>query len=241
MALLVAALLLPLVALGGDIRIVEVKGTPAEVIKPNGTILPARVGDHLQQGTTVKTPQRSSVMFLLSNGALLALQSSSELLIQTFDAEPFQGDHSGTAATQSEKIPSRTDLRLDHGLLLIDSPSLHGKSRFHITTPLGGAGLRGTALFVLADPARSAIGVSSGNVLATDISGKTMGLLTGEATGLAASGFVPATPAELALINTIPAAFQSFRKTPRHSSTTPSARPTPTPPPKSRAGYRTVD
>jgi hypothetical protein len=82
-----AALLLPLVALGRDIRIIEVKGIPADVIKPNGTLLPARVGDHLQQGTTVKTPQRSSVMFLLSNGALLDLQSSSELLIQTFDAE----------------------------------------------------------------------------------------------------------------------------------------------------------
>ena len=224
----------------GEIQVFKASGLPAEIIRTNGTIIPARIGEFVSSGDCIKTPARSYLTLLLSNGALLGIQPSTELLIETFLANPF-GKTSGTLlASAQEPANSRTKLDLKNGLLFLNTPTLNQRSRFEITTPLGGAGVRGTEFFVLVEPSRTSVGVSEGLVLTTDRAGRTTLLQAGKAVGLSPSGFTPPLPSDLDLTAQTKAEFKNLQRQNRPNPNP--ASPTPiSPPPKSRAGYNLVD
>lgn len=224
----------------GEIQIFKASGLPAEIIRTNGTIIPARIGEYVANGDCVKTPARSYLTLLLSNGALLGIQPSTELLIETFLSNPFGKTPGTLLASAQEPANSRTKLDLKNGLLFLNTPTLNQRSRFEITTPLGGAGVRGTEFFVLAATSRAAVGVTQGLVLTTDRSGQTTLLPSGKAVSLSLDGFSPPSPSDLELLTQTRANFKNIRRQNPPDPNTP-APPAQTPAPKSRAGYNLVN
>ena len=94
----------------GDIRVIEVQGSPAVIVMADGNTPPIRVNDVIPPGSTVKTPADSSLKLLFANGAILILQPRSELKLTRFaskDALPMQ---TTTGHRPSELSKSHTDI-----------------------------------------------------------------------------------------------------------------------------------
>jgi hypothetical protein len=214
-----------------EIRIHEARGTPAEIVMPDGSKPQIRVDDVIPQGALVRTPKNSFLSLIFSNGALVLVKPLSEVLISRFTSEApmdFQSGAIGHAGAETSN--SSTRLNLKSGLIMLDIPRLKPRSEFEIVTPVGIAGIRGTRLFVMVQKDRGAIGVSAGRVLATSLVGETQALGPGQAVGLSTTGLVKPTVAEMSLIPEIEANFAA----------TPSPRGFRNPPPPRKTGQTTT-
>ena len=213
----------------GDIRVIEVQGSPAVIVMADGSTPPIRVNDAIPHGSTVKTPADSILKLLFANGAILILQPRSELKLTRFaskDALPMQ---TTTGHRPSELSKSHTDLNLQSGAVLLDVPPLKKESKFQVTTPLGSAAVRGTRFYVSIRKDRAAVGVAEGLVFTTSLLGHTQALAAGQAIGLTAKGLTRATASETSYIRNLDAAFGTTRQL---------LKPSPATTTKSRAGYQ---
>ena len=124
---------------------------------------------------------------------------------------------------------------------MLDIPRLKPDSHFQISTSLGIAGIRGTRLFVLLQKERAAIGVTTGRVLATSITGQTQSVDPGEAVVLTGSGFAAPGAVERNLLRELESTFGSSRsKSPVKPPVSTKAAPQ-TNAPQSRATYKTSE
>lgn len=238
-------LAMPLVAAlpeAGEVRIREARGNPAEVILPDGSKPVLRVDDAIPQGAVLKTPRNSFLSLLFSNGSLLDMKPLTELRVADFTSgEPIDFKKADSNRSGGEPCRSSSRLELKSGLIMLDIPKLKPDSHFQISTSLGIAGIRGTRLFVLSQNDRAAIGVASGRVLATSITGQNQSLDPGEAVVLTGSGFASPGAAERNLLRELETTFGSSRsQSPVEPppSTKPAA---PTNAPQSRATYKTSE
>jgi hypothetical protein len=213
----------------GDIRVIEVQGSPAVIVVADSSTPPIRVNDTIPPGSTVKTPADSRLKLLFANGAILILQPRSELKLTRFASKDYLPMQTTTTARPSELSKSHTDLNLQSGTVLIDVPPLKKESKFQVTTPLGSAAVRGTRFYVIIRKDRAAVGVAEGLVVATSLLGETQGLAAGQAIGLTAKGLTRASAGETSYIRNLDAAFGTTRQL---------LKSTPDATTKSRAGYQ---
>jgi len=226
----------------GEVRIHDAKGNPAEIIMPDGSKPVVRVNDAIPQGAVLKTPRNSFLSLLFVNGSLLDMKPLTELRVASFtSAAPIEFEKADANKVAGEPCRSSTRLELKSGLIMLDIPRLKPDSHFQISTSLGIAGIRGTQLFVLSQKDRAAIGVATGRVLATSITGQTQVLDPSEAVVLTGSGFAVPGSAERNLVRELKTTFDSSRlKSPVEPPL--SQKPAPqTKAPQSRATYQTSE
>ena len=130
----------------GRILVVRVAGEVFAVNPSDGLRFPVRNGTLLVEGQTITTGPGASVLFVLSNGATVSLGADSVLALEQFSQQPFAQAFTMSAAV-AEPSMSSTRLNLVRGELISDVKKLNkaANSSFSIKTPVGAAGIRGTA------------------------------------------------------------------------------------------------
>jgi hypothetical protein len=226
----------------GEVRIHETRGNPAEIIMLDGSKPVLRVNDAIPQGAVLKTPRNSFLSLLFANGSLLEMKPLTELRVASFtSAAPIEFEKAASNRAGGEPCRSSTRLELKSGLIMLDIPRLKPDSHFQISTSLGIAGIRGTRLFVLSQKERAAIGVTTGRVLATSITGQTQSVDPGEAVVLTGSGFAAPGAVERNLLRELESTFGSSRsKSPVEPPVSTKAA-SQTNAPQSRATYKTSE
>jgi hypothetical protein len=130
----------------GRILVARVTGEAYAVNPADGLRFPIRNGSLLSEGQVVTTGASASVLFVLSNGATVSLGADSILGLEQFSQQPF-GDTFKLSTLAAEPSTSTTRLNLVRGELISDVKKLNkgAGSSFSIKTPVGAAGIRGTA------------------------------------------------------------------------------------------------
>lgn len=226
----------------GEIRIHEARGNPAEITMPDGSKPVVRVNDAIPQGAVLKTPRNSFLSLLFANGSLLDIKPLTELGVASFtSAAPIDVEKAEANRVGGEPCRSSTRLELKSGLIMLDIPRLKPDSHFQISTSLGIAGIRGTRLFVLSQKDHAAIGVTTGRVLATSITGQTQSVDPGVAVVFTGSGFAAPGAVEKNLLRELESTFGSSRsKSPVESPVSTKSAPQNNAP-QSRATYKTSE
>jgi hypothetical protein len=138
---------------GGRILVARVTGEAFAMNPSDGLKFPVRNGSLLTEGQVITTGAGASVLFVLSNGATVSLGADSVLALEQFTQQPF-GESYKMSALAAEPSTSTTRLNLVRGELISDVKKLNktGGSSFSIKTPVGAAGIRGTAFRIAFKP-----------------------------------------------------------------------------------------
>ena len=131
---------------GGRILVARVTGEAFVVNPSDGLKFPVRNGSLLSEGQVITTGPGARVLFVLSNGATVSLGADSVLALEQFTQQPF-GESYKMSTLAAEPSTSTTRLNLMKGELISDVKKLNkaGGSSSQIKTPVGAAGIRGTA------------------------------------------------------------------------------------------------
>jgi hypothetical protein len=194
----------------GNVKILEISGTPAQVSKGDGSSSLAKAGEFIQQGFTIKTAAGSTVTLLMDNGAVVVIQPETEFSIDQFITRPF--DYEGVNYKTMTNEPSRsvTKLNVRSGDIFLNVVRLDKESKFDIVTPLGSAGIRGTSLSV----GSSGIVVAAGLVQAFSAAGQSQMLGANTGVGFAPTGFSAISQQAIsAMIQAIISSIQQLRPT----------------------------
>ena len=124
------------------------------------------VGKSIYEGHILETGENGKAMLLFSNGSMTTLASKSKLNIQEFKQTPFKANAQTIGTLKEEPSSSKTKLKLDYGELVFNVKKLHDDSTYVLNSPVGTAGIRGTAgqLAITVNEA----GVASGGVSMVD-------------------------------------------------------------------------
>ncbi|MDX2187081.1 MAG: FecR domain-containing protein [Opitutaceae bacterium] len=108
--------------------------------------IPLQVGAKLQQGQTLVTEKGSSLVLVMPTGTTLQMAEDTTLGIDEFTQTSFKST-AKLGELKSEPSVSTTRLNLVRGEILSDVKKLNrdGGSSFEVRTPIGAAGIRGTA------------------------------------------------------------------------------------------------
>jgi FecR protein len=138
---------------GGRILVARVTGEAFAMNPSDGLKFPVRNGSLLTEGQVITTGAGASVLFVLSNGATVSLGADSVLALEQFTQQPF-GESYKMSTLSAEPSTSTTRLNLLRGELISDVKKLNktGGSSFQIKTPVGAAGIRGTAFRIAFKP-----------------------------------------------------------------------------------------
>ncbi|MGC4075135.1 MAG: FecR family protein [Nibricoccus sp.] len=138
---------------GGRILVARVTGDAFAMNPADGLKFPIRNGSLLTEGQVITTGAGASVLFVLSNGATVSLGADSVLSLEQFTQQPF-GESFKMSALPAEPTTSTTRLNLLRGELISDVKKLKkdAGSSFQIKTPVGAAGIRGTAFRIAFKP-----------------------------------------------------------------------------------------
>lgn len=148
-AALFAALAMPVSAemVVGNIRVIAVKGSTAQLLTAGGKKSPLKEGMFIQQGSKVLTGADSSVSLVFENGASVQVEPSSQFSIDEFVQDPFNSDNLDYKSVDQAPTRSVTKLSIPEGEMIFNVAKQKPGSTFDITTPIGVAGIRGTAGF----------------------------------------------------------------------------------------------
>ncbi|MFP6855048.1 MAG: FecR domain-containing protein [Opitutales bacterium] len=130
----------------------------------------------INPGSRITTGKDAEVTLLLSNGASATLGPDSDLLIDSFEQQEFEGSNEKVEALEEEVSSSKIKLELDVGELIFKVKKLKKSSSLEISTSLGVAGVRGTQFKVEADQDAVAVAVLSGSVEFVDSKQTTMAI-----------------------------------------------------------------
>jgi hypothetical protein len=137
----------------GRILVARVTGEAFAVNPTDGLRFPVRNGSLLTEGQVITTGPGASVLFVLSNGATVSLGADSVLALEQFSQQPFGESYKMNALT-AEPSSSTTRFNLVRGELISEVKKLNkgAGSSFSIKTPVGAAGIRGTAFRIAFKP-----------------------------------------------------------------------------------------
>ncbi len=137
----------------GQIRATRVVGRVMAEDIATKAIQPLTNNQVIQQGTIVRTEPDSSVVLIFSNGASISLAHTSELNIETFTQNSFEGNFEPATATDEPSV-SVTSIKLNRGELVGNVKKLRttSGSKFTVGTPVGAAGIRGTTFRIVYRP-----------------------------------------------------------------------------------------
>ncbi|MFM8364823.1 MAG: FecR domain-containing protein [Verrucomicrobiota bacterium] len=172
----------------GFARVLKVEGSDALVVAPNGASEPLRVGDFLQQGSSVSTGPKSKVDLLFENGTTIRIEPGTEFSLDRLMTSPFEADSIDYQSLREEPGSSNTLVGVPSGTILFDVAKLTKNSSFQISTPLGIAGIRGTSGFARGNSADAkapvSFGLASGSADFTTPNGNRRSVGAGESFGV---------------------------------------------------------
>ena len=189
LALLTAAFSFSLEAavVEGGVRVMKKEGTSVEV-HLNGAPIEVHIGSILKQGTKIRTGKDGTLDLMFDNGAVLEIKPNTDFVIEKFEREAFDTSTVNYKTMVSEPSPSVTKLKVDAGAVLVGVKKLQSQSQFHVATPVGSAGIRGTSFFVKYDKQKRGegmlVGVTEGKVEIATPQGATQPVRAGEAYGI---------------------------------------------------------
>ncbi|MDG1173446.1 MAG: FecR domain-containing protein, partial [Opitutales bacterium] len=102
-------------------------------------------GGVLFDGHTIKAGKGSKAILLMSSGTILTVRENSSINLKKFAQEPFTPGDKKLSELKSEPSPSETTVEVEKGDLIFNIKKLDKNSNFDIESPLGTAGIRGTA------------------------------------------------------------------------------------------------
>jgi hypothetical protein len=130
----------------GTVLVVRVTGEAYAMLAGGTARTPLKQGSLVLVGQVIVTGKNASVILALSNGATVTIAGDSVMAVEEFTQQPFAG---AFRVTQLSKEPtsSTTRLNLVKGEIISEVKKLNKEagSSFSIRTPVGVAGIRGTA------------------------------------------------------------------------------------------------
>ena len=167
------------VKLEGVVRVQEVK---SQEFLPAADIV---VGKAISEGYSIETDDQAKAILLFSNGTLTTLDGKAKMTIGDFEQSSFQATDEAVEDLAAEPSTSKTKLQLDYGDMFFKVKTLAANSSFEIDSPVGSAGIRGTAgeMTVTPQPGGGSTGgvnMIEGSVDYTDPSGNTINVGAGQ-------------------------------------------------------------
>ena len=177
-AALFAALAMPVSAemVVGNIRVIAVKGSTAQLLTAGGKKSPLKEGMFIQQGSKVLTGGDSTVSLVFENGSSVQVEPSSQFSIDEFVQDPFNNDNLDYKSVDQAPTRSVTKLSIPEGEMIFNVAKQKSGSTFDITTPIGVAGIRGTSGFA----SGQGFGLSNGQANFTPPGGNSQNIGAGQ-------------------------------------------------------------
>lgn len=129
----------------GSVVVTEVQGGVLFANPVNPEPRPLKKGDVIKQGATVLTGEKASASLAFSNGSVVKVDQNSKFVIEKFMQSPWEMDQAKFEGLVAEPTTSETAAYLDFGEIIADVKKLNKGSSLEVSTPLGTAGVRGTA------------------------------------------------------------------------------------------------
>jgi hypothetical protein len=151
------------------------------------------VGKSIYQGYHLEGTKGSKVVLLMSSGTLITLVDEFKFTIEKFEQEEFKGSGETLEEITEEPSKSEAKLKLAQGELHFNVKKLKPGSSFEIESPIGSAGIRGTAGVIMAilDPNtgtfQGSVSMLNGIVTFTSPSGVSVNLPAGQAAQVTAT------------------------------------------------------
>ena len=121
-------------------------------------------GEIVLQGSTIVSGKNSEVDLLFTNGTSAKIGQNSKLTISAIWQKDFQESKRKVADINEETSPTRIDLDLEIGDLIVDVKKLKKESSFRVNSPLGVAGIRGTQFRIFSENEKVELSVLKGEV-----------------------------------------------------------------------------
>lgn len=129
----------------GVVVVTAVKGEVFVSTPLNPEPMPLKKGDMLRQGATIIAAKDAVADLAFSNGTVMQVSENSKFVIQEFMQTSWDADGQSLERIGAEPSSSKTTSYLDFGGVIADVKKLNKDSSLQVTTPLGTAGVRGTA------------------------------------------------------------------------------------------------
>ena len=181
-------LTIPVAAKKGAVIFVKLEGVVRVQKVKSQEFLPAAdivVGKAISEGHTIETDDQSKAILLFSNGTLTTLDGNAKMTIEDFQQSSFEATIESVEELPAEPSSSKTKLNLEYGDMFFKVKTLAATSTFEIDSPVGSAGIRGTAgqMTVTPQPGGGSTGgvnMIEGSVDYTDPSGNTVNVGAGQ-------------------------------------------------------------
>lgn len=169
----------------GKVQIIKATGDVVAVRQSDHKSAPAKTGDIVQEGSTIKTGKNSTAVLLFGNGSAITVQSESAFSVDMFQQDPFDPANTNYKDLQAEPSKSKTKVTISSGEIVGDMRKLNKGSSWEFNTPLGVAGIRGTKVFIKVTKDANGkvtvhIAAAEGLVVVTTKSGETLQVGKGE-------------------------------------------------------------
>ena len=150
-------------ALKGNVRVINLFQSN-ESDKNNAKPKTLTAGEIVLQGSTIVSGKNSEVDLLFTNGTSAKIGQNSKLTISAIWQKDFQESKRKVADINEETSPTRIDLDLEIGDLIVDVKKLKKESSFRVNSPLGVAGIRGTQFRIFSENEKVELSVLKGEV-----------------------------------------------------------------------------
>jgi len=150
-------------ALKGNVRVINLFQSN-ESDKNNAKPETLTAGEIVLQGSTIVSGKNSEVDLLFTNGTSAKIGQNSKLTISAIWQKDFQESKRKVADINEETSPTRIDLDLEIGDLIVDVKKLKKESSFRVNSPLGVAGIRGTQFRIFSENEKVELSVLKGEV-----------------------------------------------------------------------------
>jgi hypothetical protein len=150
-------------SLKGNVKVINLFQSN-ESDKNNAKSETLKAGEIVLQGSTILSDKNSEVDLLFTNGTSAKIGQNSKLTISAIWQKDFQESKRKISDLNEETSPTRIDLDLEIGDLIVDVKKLKKESSFRVNSPLGVAGIRGTQFRILSENEKVELSVLKGEV-----------------------------------------------------------------------------
>ena len=148
-------------SLKGNVKVINLFQSN-ESDKNNAKSETLKAGEIVLQGSTILSDKNSEVDLLFTNGTSAKIGQNSKLTISAIWQKDFQESKRKISDLNEETSPTRIDLDLEIGDLIVDVKKLKKESSFRVNSPIGVAGIRGTQFRILSENEKVELSVLKG-------------------------------------------------------------------------------
>ncbi len=169
----------------GKVQIIKASGDVVAIRQSDHKSAPAKTGDIVQEGSTIKTGKDSTAVLLFGNGSAITVKPESSFSVDVFQQDPFDAANTNYKDLQAEPSKSKTKVTVSNGEIVGDMRKLNKGSSWDFNTPLGVAGIRGTKVYIKVTKDSNGkvtvhVSAAEGLVVVTTKSGQTYQVAKGE-------------------------------------------------------------